>query len=416
MYISDIVLDNYRSYDNQVVHLEPGICLLLGPNGQGKTNFVEAIGYLGSFHSHRANQDAALVRFDADSEGIAKAAVIRVRAYRKTREILIDLEILAGKANRARLARNQVPNKEVRGIVKSVLFAPEDLAIIKGDPASRRRFIDDFLMLRQPYLAGVISQHQKILKQRGALLKDISKKQRQHQPINLELSTLQVWNAQLIEAASELISERNKLLRKLAKPLENAYLKLIDKSDEGQCSQKLSVHYQVGFSRAVQDWADPTVVRKELETAVEELKHEEFNRGVNLIGAHRDELVFFLDNLPVKGFASHGETWSTALALRLAQFELLCDAGDPPILILDDVFAELDSSRRQALIEVMNRAEQVFITAAVAEDVPEGLNPIVLRVEKTAAGTVITRADSACTTTAETTDEPVDGTENSADE
>lgn len=415
MYISDIALDDYRSFHHCVVHLSPGVNILVGPNGQGKTNFVEAIGYLTNFHSHRASADSALVRFAPQSAALAAreesasasfdtegeqaasssesttpgAAVIRVKAHFQDREMLVDLEIASGRANRARLARSPVPLKQVRGLIATTLFAPEDLDILHGDPAARRRFLDDLLVQLWPVEAGTITQHQKILRQRGALLKQAAKKKRRGADLSLELSTLDVWNNQLAQVGARLIAGRVRALQALTPHAAQAYLLVLGEEHLANSSQTLGLSYVPSFA-APADLADPQAVAVALQETFAARREEELIRGVNLAGAHRDDLAVTLDALPVKGFASHGETWSAALALRLGQFELLRQVGETPILILDDVFAELDLSRRSALLDFMNRADQVLITATSRKDLPAEIEGHFFEVLRAAQGTTIT--------------------------
>lgn len=400
MYISGIALDDYRSFHHCVVQLSPGVNILVGPNGQGKTNFVEAIGYLTNFHSHRASSDGALVRFAPQSAALAQrgslepvgdqdqdmelsdtsagnnaatdtaaVAVIRVKAHFREREVQLDLEIGSGRANRARLARTAVPLKQVRGLVVTTMFAPEDLDILQGDPAARRRFLDDLLVQLWPVEAGTISQHQKILRQRGALLKQAAKKKRRGADLSLELSTLDVWDKQLSQVGARLIAGRVRALQALTPHAAQAYLLVLGEEHLANSSQTLGLSYVPSFAPPT-DLTDPQAVARALQETFAARREEELTRGVNLAGAHRDDLAVMLDTLPVKGFASHGETWSAALALRLGQFELLRQVGETPILILDDVFAELDPSRRAALLDFMSRADQVVITATSRKDLP----------------------------------------------
>lgn len=415
MYISDIALDDYRSFQHCVVHLSPGVNILVGPNGQGKTNFVEAIGYLTNFHSHRSSADSALVRFAPQSAALAAregtalagsetegeqaasssestapgAAVIRVKAHSQDREMQVDLEIGSGRANRARLARSPVPLKQVRGLIATTLFAPEDLDILQGDPAARRRFLDDLLVQLWPVEAGTISQHQKILRQRGALLKQAAKKKRRGADLSLELSTLDVWNNQLAQVGARLIAGRVRALQALTPHAAQAYLLVLGEEHLANSSQTLGLSYVPSFA-APADLADPQAVEVALRETFAARREEELIRGVNLAGAHRDDLAVMLDALPVKGFASHGETWSAALALRLGQFELLRQVGETPILILDDVFAELDPSRRSALLDFMNRADQVLITATSRKDLPPEIEAHFFEVLRAAQGTTVT--------------------------
>ncbi len=410
MYITDIALDDYRSFHHCVAQLSPGVNILLGPNGQGKTNFVEAVGYLTNFHSHRISADSALVRFAPQSAALLSrengqsqpspeetsapsSAVIRVKAHLGERETQVDLEIVSGRANRGRLARTPVPLKDIRGLIATTLFSPEDLDILQGDPAVRRRFLDDLLVQMWPVEAGTIAQHQKILRQRGALLKQAAKKKRRGADLSLELSTLEVWNNQLSQVAGRLIAGRVRVLNALSPHAAQAYLLVLGNTHRAHSSQTLGLSYVPSFEPP-SDLTNPQAVAGALQETFAARREEELSRGVNLAGAHRDDLAVMLDTLPVKGFASHGETWSAALALRLGQFELLRQGGKTPILILDDVFAELDPARRSALLDFMNRADQVLITATNRKDLPSEIAGKFFQVLRGGQGSVITAMDS----------------------
>ena len=410
MYITDIALDDYRSFHHCVAQLSPGVNILLGPNGQGKTNFVEAVGYLSNFHSHRISADSALVRFAPQSAALLNrengqsqdspeetsapsSAVIRVKAHLGERETQVDLEIVSGRANRGRLARTPVPLKDIRGLIATTLFSPEDLDILQGDPAVRRRFLDDLLVQMWPVEAGTIAQHQKILRQRGALLKQAAKKKRRGADLSLELSTLEVWNNQLSQVAGRLIAGRVRVLNALFPHAAQAYLLVFGNTHRAHSSQTLGLSYVPSFEPP-SDLTNPQAVAGALQETFAARREEELSRGVNLAGAHRDDLAVMLDTLPVKGFASHGETWSAALALRLGQFELLRQGGKTPILILDDVFAELDPARRSALLDFMNRADQVLITATNRKDLPSEIAGKFFQVLRGGQGSVITAMDN----------------------
>lgn len=434
MYLTDIALDDFRSYHSQVVHLQPGVCLLVGANGQGKTNFVEAISYLTNFHSHRAAVDTALVRYQPQNAGLAdyqsvdnqdlagdseipasypvtaveaapNCAVIRVKAQINGRSTMIDLEILAGRANRARLARNLVKPKEIKGLVRSVLFAPEDLQILKGDPALRRRFLDDLLVIVEPIQSAALSAHQKLLRQRGALLKEAQKRHRRGQNWDDLKPTLTIFNEQLASQAAQIIAGRQRIVTALKPLAQAAYQLVLGAEHRANSASELGLEYLSAGDSDVTTGPDLTTesgqpqveelnkekeIYRRLLAEIEDKEAQEIARGVNLVGAHRDDLLVTLDALPVKGFASQGETWTAALALRLAQFELFSQIGETPILLLDDVFSELDQSRRAALVSYMNKADQVIVTAAVEQDIPSSLNARVYQVQRTAQGTVIT--------------------------
>jgi DNA replication and repair protein RecF len=390
MYVSDLALTDFRSYTDVVISLEPGITALVGPNGQGKTNLVEAIAYLSTFSSHRVAGDAALVRRGADR------AIVQAKVVRGGRPSVLQLEIVAGRANRARLNRSPLPRaRDLLGHLRTVLFAPEDLALVKGDPDGRRRFCDDLLVLLGPRMAGVRSDYERVVKQRNALLKTAASARRAG--AKGDLSTLDVWDAKAASTGAELVAARVRLLRDLRPHVQAAY----EQVSGGQGVAEIT--YRASMTTTSDDDADPAaedelvqadVVETRLLDAMAQLRTREIERGVSLVGPHRDDVELTLGGMPAKGYASHGESWSFALALRLASYELLrgdgsWDADGEPVLILDDVFAELDARRRARLAELVAPAEQVLITAAVPEDVPSSLAGARLDVMN---GTV-TRAD-----------------------
>ncbi|GAA2617983.1 DNA replication/repair protein RecF [Actinomadura fulvescens] len=359
MYVAHLSLQDFRSYATAEVAFEPGVTAFVGPNGHGKTNLVEAIGYAATHGSHRAATDAPLVR-----QG-APRAIVRVGVVKDDRKALIELEINPGRANRARLNRSPVPRpREILGMVRTVLFAPEDLALVKGDPGERRRFMDELLTTRAPRFAAVRSDYERVLKQRNALLKSAAAHRRSPGPE--VIATLDVWDSHLARTGSELLAARLELVAALRPLVAKAYAALAPSSGAADLSYKSSLgDAELSTDRA--QLADALLV------GVAEARKQELERGVSLVGPHRDELVLRLGDLPARGYASHGESWSFALGLRLAAFDLLRDDGDDPVLILDDVFAELDAGRRSRLAEMVAPAEQVLITAAVPADVPAEL-------------------------------------------
>ncbi len=370
MYVSNLSLHDFRSYTELVLALDPGVIAFVGHNGQGKTNIVEAVAYLGTFTSHRVASDAALVRHGTGG------AVIRAKAVRDGRETLVELEIVAGRANRARLNRAPVSRtRDVMGIVRSVVFAPEDLELVKGDPQARRRFLDDLVVLLTPRLAGVRSEYDKILRQRGALLKSAGAARRRGG--GPDLTTLDVWDGHLAAAGAELIAARIELVQRLRPHVARAYEEVSAGQEEAVLGYRCALLAVDGEGEAGPDdeaaLTDVPALTERLVAAMARLRTKELERGVSLVGPHRDDLVLTLGGLPVRGYASHGESWSFALALRLASYEVLRDDGGSPVLILDDVFAELDTRRRTRLAAMVADAEQVLITAAVPEDVPDQL-------------------------------------------
>ncbi|MBO8187229.1 DNA replication/repair protein RecF [Streptomyces spirodelae] len=356
MHVTHLSLADFRSYARAEVPLGPGAWAFLGPNGQGKTNLVEAVGYLATLGSHRVSADAPLVR-----QG-AQRAVVRAQVRQGEREQLVELELNPGKANRARINRSsQVRPRDVLGILRTVLFAPEDLSLIKGDPGERRRFLDELVTARAPRMAGVRSDYERVLKQRNSLLKSAAMARR-HGGRGVDLSTLDVWDQHLACAGAELLAQRLDLLAVLGPLADKAYERLAPGGGPVAFEYRGPV---AGASREE--------LYAGLLAALGEARKQEIERGVTLVGPHRDDVLLRLGELPAKGYASHGESWSYALALRLAAYELLKSEGHEPVLILDDVFAELDTRRRARLAELVAPAEQVLVTAAVPEDVPEVL-------------------------------------------
>jgi DNA replication and repair protein RecF len=358
---------DFRSWEQADLTFEPGPTVLVGQNGQGKTNLVEAIGYAATLGSHRVATDAPLVRHGAPR------AVVRTAVVSEGRELTIELEITAGKANRARINRGPVPRpRDVLGILRTVLFAPEDLALVRGDPGERRRFLDDLLVLRAPRYAGVRSDYERVLKQRNALLKSSGAARRAGS--KGDVATLDVWDGHLATHGGQLLAARLDLVADLAPYVVAAYAGVAgtDKTTPVSIRYRSSVGdmLEPGYGVPDGDRADPEVVADALLAALASNRSLELERGISMVGPHRDELELVLGDAPAKGYASHGESWSFALALRLAAYELLRAEGTEPVLVLDDVFAELDRRRRARLAEVAAAAEQVLITAAVEEDVP----------------------------------------------
>ncbi len=363
MHVSHLSLADFRSWPELELELGPGGTALVGQNGQGKTNLVEALGYVATLGSHRVATDAPLVRSGAER------AVVRARVERDERAMMVELELNPGKANRARINRSPVPRaREVLGILRTVLFAPEDLALVRGDPSERRRFLDDLLVLRAPRMAGVRSDYERVLKQRNALLKTAFLARRTG---GGDMRTLDVWDAHLAHNGAELLAARLELVEQLRPLVATSY----EQVSAGQGATGLD--YRSSLGEAAPDSRDREVLAAALLSELARVRPQEVERGVSLVGPHRDDLLLSLGGLPVKGYASHGESWSVALALRLASYTLLRADGEgnggEPVLVLDDVFAELDVGRRDRLAELVAGAEQVLVTAAVAADVPEAL-------------------------------------------
>ncbi|WP_448759278.1 DNA replication/repair protein RecF [Actinomyces sp.] len=367
MRVSHVALDDFRSYRHAVVEFAPGTTVLLGSNGQGKTNLVEAVSYLSAFSSHRVSAEQALVRLPLSAdEAQPGGAVVRVRLVTAgERETVIELEIVRGKANRAKVNRTQVRPREVLGLLKSVVFSPEDLQIVRGDPQVRRQFLDDLLIQQHPLIAQVKSDFEKVARQRAALMKSAQAQLRRG--FTPDFSTVEVWDDTFAQLSAQLSLARVGLVEELRGPAAHAYEEI------GGSPRKLDIDFLASQGNCPVG-GDVATIAGELKEILASSRMKEAERGVNLFGAHRDDLKLTLGGMPVKGYASHGETWSVALSLRLGAFELLSRDGDTPILILDDVFAELDSSRRAGLTRMITEAEQVLITAAVADDVPQELH------------------------------------------
>ncbi|MFD7084050.1 DNA replication/repair protein RecF [Streptomyces sp. NPDC059918] len=368
MHVSHLSLADFRSYARAEVPLDPGVTAFVGPNGQGKTNLVEAIGYLATLGSHRVSSDAPLVRMGADR------AVIRAAVTHGARQQLVELELNPGRANRARINRSsQVRPRDVLGIVRTVLFAPEDLALVKGDPGERRRFLDELVTARSPRMAGVRSDYERVLKQRNTLLKSAAMARR-HGGRSMDLSTLDVWDQHLARAGAELLAQRLDLIATLRPLADKAYEQLAPGGGPLGLAYKSSAAAGEAGEAGEAGPEDGARTREALYevllAALAEARKQEIERGVTLVGPHRDDVLLRLGDLPAKGYASHGESWSYALALRLASYELLRSEGAEPVLILDDVFAELDARRRERLAELVAPGEQVLVTAAVDDDVP----------------------------------------------
>jgi DNA replication and repair protein RecF len=361
MFVRHLAVADFRSWVSADLALSTGPTVLVGSNGQGKTNLVEAIGYLATLSSHRVPTDAPLVRAGAER------AIIRAAVVSDQRELRVEVEITPGRANRAKLNGSAVTRpRDILGAVRTVLFAPEDLAIVRGDPGERRRFLDDLLVQRAPRMAGIRADYDRVLKQRAALLKSAGSARRSG--ATGDLSTLDVWDGHLASAGAQLLAARLAAVEALREPVALAYAQV------APLSAALNLNYASSLGeRLPPAESGLAVLEAALLAELARVRPQELERGVNLVGPHRDDLDLALGSLPLRGYASHGESWSAALALRLGSYELLRSEGAEPILILDDVFAELDVGRREQLASVASKAEQVLITAAVASDIPEAL-------------------------------------------
>jgi DNA replication and repair protein RecF len=369
VHLTRLALTDFRSYTDVDVPLKPGVTIFSGPNGEGKTNLVEAVGYAATLASHRAAQDAPLIRTGAEQ------AIVRAAISTSANDALVEIELNAGRANRVRLNRTPLARpREVLGVLRTVLFAPEDLALVKGDPGERRRFLDDLLVAMAPRYAAVRADYDRVLRQRTALLKSAGPKggpKGNRQSREAVTATLDVWDAHLARSGAELLVAREHLVSALRPHVERAYAAVA-----GDGRGPAALEYRRSFES--QDPAEASqnhgervrAAAQALLAALLEVRASELDRGVCLAGPHRDELELSVRGLPARGYASHGESWSLALALRLASFDLLRAGREDPVLILDDVFAELDTGRRDRLAALVAAAEQVLVTAAVPEDIP----------------------------------------------
>jgi DNA replication and repair protein RecF len=373
VFVDHLQLTDFRSYEWVDLPLEAGVTTFVGANGQGKTNLVEAIEYLSTMNSHRVASEVPLVR-SGTVRAIVRAGV--QAGLDDPRRLTLELEINPGKANRAKLNRSPLRQaREIIGVLRTVVFSPGDIAIVKGDPSERRRFLDDLIVARWPRIAGVRADYERVLRQRNTLLKSLSGRLRAQQPrrdgsppADAE-ATLDVWDTHLARAGGELLDARLTTLADLAPHVSKAYADIAPTNNDAAAEYRASV--DLSALRSAQGALDRALLCDLLMKAMAERRNEEIQRGVSLVGPHRDDIALSLSMLPAKGYASHGESWSFALALRLGSFHLLRADGVEPVLVLDDVFAELDSVRRERLASGVRVAEQVLVTAAVGADVPE---------------------------------------------
>ncbi|GGM35129.1 DNA replication/repair protein RecF [Microbacterium saperdae] len=384
MIVEHLSLVDFRNYATAELTLHSGPNVLVGLNGQGKTNLAEAVVFLATLGSHRVSSDAPMVRDGQDY------AIIRARLSHGERRVLVEVQLNRQGSNKARINGSPSKTNELPRYAHVVLFAPEDLQIVRGDPSSRRRFVDQLLIQRTPRLSAVLADYDRVLKQRNALLKSARARGIKGEA----LSTLDVWDDKLVSLGSEIIVARQRLAADLQKPVADAYAAIAGADHRPQLEWALSVRGadpeedagrpEAEGAAAVETSAD---IAEMFRSSLLAKRSSELDRGLTLTGPHRDDLILRVRSLPVKGYASHGESWSVALALRLASAELLrseSPAGDP-VLILDDVFAELDANRRQRLADLTAGYEQVVVTAAVEEDIPEVLHAHVVRID---AGTI----------------------------
>ena len=365
MHLTRLALTDFRSYAELSLELGPGVTTFSGPNGEGKTNLVEAIGYLATLGSHRVATDAPLIRQGAE-RAVVRAAVAGING-----SALVEVELNPGRANRVRLNRAPLPRpRDILGTVRTVLFAPEDLALVKGDPGESRRFLDELLVATAPRYAAVRADYDRVLRQRTALLKSAGGKTHLRGPARESMTaTLDAWDAQLARTGAPLLAGRMRLVAALRPHVEAAY-EAVSGGPQGEAA---GMSYRSSALNSDEGFEDMAALETAMLKALDGVRSSELDRGVCLVGPHRDELELTVGRLPARGYASHGESWSLALALRLASFTLLRKDHEDPVLMLDDVFAELDAGRRDRLAGLVAGAEQVLITAAVPADVPDVL-------------------------------------------
>ncbi|MCT1445212.1 DNA replication/repair protein RecF [Corynebacterium sanguinis] len=370
MYVRDLDLRDFRSWPELTLTLEPGATVFSGRNGHGKTNIVEALHYTSTLGSHRVSTDAPLIRSGC---GDARVSVTTVN---DGRELTTHLLIKVNGANQAQINRTRLKSaREVLGVLRTVMFSPEDLKLVAGEPAERRRFLDELAASRAPRLGGAKADYDKVLRQRNALLRSSSHELRRGYSDDTgasALATLDVWDLQLARLGAEVTAGRLELLDVLTPHIAESYAAVAPESRPASVSYSSTVDDAV---RALsgEPSREPGVIEAAMLTELARRRREEIERATTLVGPHRDDMVLMLGDTPAKGYASHGETWSYALSLHLAEYALHASEGSHPVLILDDVFAELDALRRQRLVAVAQSAEQVLITAAVGDDLPGNL-------------------------------------------
>jgi DNA replication and repair protein RecF len=386
MIVTHLSLTDFRNYETAEVELVAGANLFVGSNGQGKTNLVESLGYLSTLGSHRVSVDHAMIRQGQES------AIVRARLESGERQLLVEVQINRGSANRAQVNRSVIKTRELPRYFSSVLFAPEDLALVRGEPSGRRRFLDELLVLRSPRLAAVISDYERVLRQRSTLLKSA----RSSGLKETQLGTLEIWDDRLVSLGTEIMDARSALVSELQPEVAAGYVSVAGEDHRAS----LAIHFSMYAGPGDDETSDlmPSALRRDrvaadeladsFRAALARLRRSELDRGVTLVGPHRDDLVLELNGLPAKGYASHGESWSFALALKLASAALLRreSATGDPVVMLDDVFAELDESRRARLAAAVADFEQVLITAAVFDDVPDQLTGNTVRISR---GTIV---------------------------
>lgn len=380
MHVTHLSLVDFRNYERAEVSLGPGPTLFVGRNGHGKTNLVEAIGYAALGGSHRVSSDQPLVRAGQD------AAIVRMRVEFEGRAVVVELQLNRTGTNRAQVNGSVVKMRDLPRYFSSVLFAPEDLALVRGEPSGRRTYLDALVVQRAPRFAGVIADYERVVRQRNSLLKSA---RASRLPAD-SLTTLDVWDERLVQLGTELMAARVDLVAALRPHIGDSYAAVAGESHRAEVGLRHSASGSTGDDGPlmVDDALDVARTAEQFRFSLAEKRRAELDRAVTLVGPHRDDLVLTLNGLPARGYASHGESWSFALALKLAAARVLrvdAVAGDP-VVVLDDVFAELDEGRRERLADAVSDFEQVLITAAVENDVPSRLAAATVRI---ASGVVV---------------------------
>ncbi len=348
MRVDELWLTDFRSYPEAHARFAPGVTAVLGSNGQGKTNLVEAVAFLATTGSFRGAPTDALVRAGAET------AVVRARADREGRELLVEAELaVAGRTriqvNRQRLGRS----KDLLGAIRVTVFSPDDLELVKGGPSERRRYLDDLLVAIHPRNDKVRTDVDKVLRQRNALLRQAGGR------VSPDVAaTLDVWDSRLAAAGDALGNERRRLVEQMAGGLSRSYQTV------------------AGTPVSIDARYDPAWLSDGLATALVAARDDDIRRGVTTVGPHRDEIDLRIDGLPARTHASQGEQRSLAFALRMVGHTLVTGAvGVPPVLILDDVFSELDPYRSRALLDAIPTAQTILTTAG---ELPAGVTPDVV--------------------------------------
>lgn len=336
MHLRRLWLTDFRGYEDAEVTFAPGLTAVVGPNGHGKTNLLEAIGYLATLGSFRGAPNDALVRAGTDR------AIIRAEGDREGRSLLLEAELSRNGRNRAQLNRQPLRRaRDLLGALRVTVFSPDDLALVKGSPGDRRRYLDETLVALHARHDQMRTDLERVLRQRAALLKGSGGR------LNAEVElTLDVFDAKLTTIGEALARARQDLVAELEPVLSDAYDRVAREAAD------VRVRYE------------PPWMVDGLAAALLQARKDDLRRGVSTVGPHRDDLDLAIGGLPARTHASQGEQRSLALALRLAAHEVVTRRTDtPPVLLLDDVFSELDPERSAALLQSLPDGQTVLSTA-----------------------------------------------------